>query len=37
VSPLAGPAVDKVVALIVGTPVEVAARYSKIMAPTQKK
>ena len=36
VSPLAGPAVDKVVALIAGTPADIAARYATVMAPTKK-
>ena len=36
VSPLAGPAVDKVVAVITGTPPDVAARYATMMAPAKK-
>jgi tripartite-type tricarboxylate transporter receptor subunit TctC len=36
VSPLAGPAVDKVVAVITGTPPDVAVRYATMMAPAKK-
>jgi tripartite-type tricarboxylate transporter receptor subunit TctC len=36
VSPLAGPAVDKVVAVITGTPSDIAARYAAMMAPVKK-
>jgi tripartite-type tricarboxylate transporter receptor subunit TctC len=36
VSPLAGPAVDKVVAVITGTSPDVAARYAAMMAPAKK-
>jgi tripartite-type tricarboxylate transporter receptor subunit TctC len=37
VDPIPGPEVDKVIALITGTPADVAARYSKVMAPTPKQ
>ena len=36
VDPLPGAGVDKVIKLITGTPAEVAARYTKVMAPTPK-
>jgi len=36
VSPLAGPTVDKVVAVITGTSPDVAARYATMMAPAKK-
>jgi hypothetical protein len=36
VDPIPGAAVDKVIALIAGTPPDIAARYTKVMGPTAK-
>jgi tripartite-type tricarboxylate transporter receptor subunit TctC len=36
VDPIPGPAVDKVIALIAGTPSDIAARYASVMAPASK-